>query len=116
MNRKRSKSRYTDVNCIFVLSTYPNEQTAIRETKKIVKSKLAACVSLAKVRSFYWWEGKIEDSNEYLAIFKSVKTNAKDLREAIAKSHPYKVPEIVELNLNHVSKSYLDWVVESVAT
>ena len=98
---------------LIIISTYPDEQTAIREAKKIVKSKLAACVSLAKVRSFYWWENKIENSKECIAIFKSVKANAKDLREAIAKSHPYKVPEIVELNMNHVSKSYLDWMIES---
>ena len=99
---------------IILLSTYPDEQTAIKVAKKIVKSKLAACVSLTKVRSFYWWEDRIEDSNECLAIFKSVKVNAKELREAITKSHPYKVPEIVELEMNHVSKSYLDWMVESV--
>jgi len=98
---------------LIIISTYPDEQTAIREAKKIVKSKLAACVSLAKVRSFYWWENKIEDSKECMAIFKSVKANAKDLREAITKSHPYKVPEIVELNMNNVSKSYLDWMIES---
>ena len=97
-----------------LLSTYPNEQTAIKIAKKIVKAKLAACVSLTKARSFYWWEGKIEDSNECLAIFKSVKGNTKRLREAIAKSHPYKVPEIVELKVSSVSKSYLDWMVESV--
>ena len=101
---------------LIIISTYPDEQTAIREAKKIVKSKLAACVSLAKVRSFYWWDDRIEDSNECMAIFKSVKGNAKNLREAIARSHPYKVPEIVELNMNRVSKSYLDWMVESVAT
>jgi uncharacterized protein involved in tolerance to divalent cations len=100
---------------LIIISTYPDEKTAVREAKKIVKSKLAACVSLAKVRSFYWWRNSIEDSNECMAIFKSVKANAKDLREAIAKSHPYKIPEIVELDMNRVSKSYLNWMVESVA-
>lgn len=102
-------------NAIILLSTYPDEQTAIKVAKKMVRSKLAACVSLTKVRSFYWWEKKIEDSNECMAIFKSVKGNARELREAIAKSHPYKVPEIVELKINSVSKSYLDWMVESIA-
>lgn len=100
---------------IILLSTYPDEQTAIKVAKKIVKSKLAACVSLARVRSFYWWEDRIEDSNECLAIFKSVKGNLKELREAIAKSHPYKVPEIVELKMDNVSKSYLEWMIASVA-
>ncbi len=99
---------------IILLSTYPNEQTALKVARRIVKSKLAACVSLAKIRSLYWWDDKIEDSKECLAIFKSVKGNSKELREAIAKSHPYKVPEIVELEMNHVSKSYLDWMISSV--
>jgi periplasmic divalent cation tolerance protein len=100
---------------IILLSTYPDEQTAIRAARKIVRSKLAACVSLTKVRSLYWWEEKIEDSNEYLAIFKSVKTLAKELRKAVAESHPYKVPEIVEIEMNRVSRGYLEWMVESVA-
>jgi periplasmic divalent cation tolerance protein len=102
-------------NGIILLSTYPDEQTAIKVAKKIVKSKLAACVSLTEIRSFYWWKGRIVDSHECLAIFKSVKGKTKELREAIARSHPYKVPEIVELKVNRVNKSYLDWMIESVA-
>lgn len=100
---------------IILLSTYPDEQTAIKAGKKILRSKIAACVSLTKVRSFYWWNGKIEDSNECMAIFKSVKGNSKELRDAITKSHPYKVPEIIEVELNSVSRSYLDWMVESLS-
>ncbi len=100
---------------IILLSTYPDEETAAKIARKIVRSKLAACVSLTKVRSFYWWEAKIEDTGECLAIFKSVKTLAKELRAAIAESHPYKVPEIVEIEMNRVSRGYLEWMVESVA-
>lgn len=99
---------------IIILSTYPDEKTAIKISKKIVQSKLAACVSLTRVRSFYWWQKKVEDSQECLAIYKSVKGTNKELKKAIAKSHPYKVPEIVELKMNSVSKGYLDWMIESV--
>jgi periplasmic divalent cation tolerance protein len=101
-------------NGIIVLSTYPDEQTAAKISRKIVESKLAACVNLTEIRSLYWWNDKIEDSKECLAIFKSTSSTSKMLREAIAKSHPYEVPEIVEIKMNSVSSSYLRWMVESV--
>lgn len=100
---------------IIVLSTYPDEQTATKIANEIVQLKLAACVNITKIRSFYWWKGKIEDSNEYLLIFKSIDTNAKALKEAITKSHPYEVPEIVEIDMKNVSNNYLKWMVESVS-
>jgi periplasmic divalent cation tolerance protein len=99
---------------IIVLSTYPDEQTAAKIAKNIVESKLAACVNLTSIRSFYWWKDKIEDSNECLAIFKSTSKTSKMLKEAIAKSHPYEVPEIVEVKMNSVSSAYLRWMTESV--
>jgi uncharacterized protein involved in tolerance to divalent cations len=99
---------------VILLSTYPDERTAVKAGKEIVRARLAACVTFTKVRSFYWWNGRIEDSNECIAMFKSVKERSKKLREAIVKSHPYKVPEIVELRMDSVSKSYLRWMVENV--
>lgn len=99
---------------IIVLSTYPDEQTAAKIAKNIVESKLAACVNLTSIRSFYWWKDKIEDSSECLAIFKSTSKTSKMLKDAIAKSHPYEVPEIVEVKMNSVSSSYLRWMAESV--
>ncbi|MEM3098236.1 MAG: divalent-cation tolerance protein CutA [Nitrososphaerales archaeon] len=102
-------------NGIIVLSTYPNKQTAAKIARRIVESKLAACVNLTEVRSFYWWKEKMEDSKECLAIFKSTSVTGKMLKEAISKSHPYEVPEIVEIKMNRVSNSYLRWMLESTS-
>ncbi len=101
---------------IIVFSTYPDERTASKIARKIVESKLAACANITEIRSLYWWKDKIEDSKEYLTIFKSTSRKAKILKEAIAKSHPYEIPEIVEIKMNSVSDSYLRWMVESVNT
>lgn len=101
-------------NGIIVFSTYPDKQTAAKIARKIVESKLAACVNLTEIRSLYWWKDKIEYSNECLAIFKSTRSKSKKLKEAISKSHPYEVPEIVEVKMNSVNSSYLRWMTESV--
>jgi periplasmic divalent cation tolerance protein len=35
------------------------------------------------------------------------------LKSNIKRAHPYEVPEIVEVRMNKVSKSYLSWLAES---
>ncbi len=99
---------------IIVLSTYPDQETASKIAKDILESKLAACVNLTSIRSIYWWNEKIEYSNECLALFKSIGKTAKNLKEAIEQSHPYEVPEVVEITMNGASNSYLQWMADSI--
>ncbi len=98
--------------CI-VISTYPNEESAINSVKKALEARAAACASITSVRSLYWWKGKIEDSNEFMVIFKTLKSESTALKELIRDEHPYTVPEIVEISMDDVSRSYLDWMIES---
>jgi periplasmic divalent cation tolerance protein len=78
-----------------------------------VESKLAACVNYVKINSVYTWKGKIEDAKEFLALFKTTMKSKQKLKEEIARSHPYQVPEIVELKMDDVSLPYLKWLEES---
>lgn len=101
------------MNGCIVISTYPTEESALLTSKKALESRLAACVSITNVRSLYWWEGKIEDSKEYLVIFKTLKSNSEDLKRLIKENHPYTIPEIVEIDMDNVNLSYLNWMIES---
>ncbi|GIU70804.1 MAG: divalent-cation tolerance protein CutA [Candidatus Nitrosocaldaceae archaeon] len=102
------------MNGSIVISTYPKEDDALNAAKKALEQRLAACVSITNVRSLYWWEGKIVDDNEYLAIFKTLKSEVDALKRLIKENHPYTVPEIVELSMDDVSKSYLNWMMDSI--
>ena len=102
------------MNGCIVISTYPKEQDAIDAARKALDARVAACVSISKVRSLYWWEGNIADDDEYLAIFKTLKDKADELKRLIKDNHPYTVPEIVEIGMDDVSKPYLEWMVESI--
>ncbi len=97
-----------------VISTYPNESNAIDSARRALENKTAVCVNITSVRSLYWWKEKIEDTNEYLAIFKTLDSKLEELKRVIKENHPYTVPEIVELEMDNVSKSYLDWMIESI--
>ena len=55
----------------------------------------------------------MEDQKEFIALFKTTPKSAKRLKAEIARLHPYKVPEIVELKLEDVARQYLSWLIES---
>ena len=93
-----------------ILSTYPDHESAKNFARQVVESRLAACVNLVKIESLYTWKGKLEDAEEYLAIFKTSLEAVDKLKEAIRNQHPYEVPEIIEIEPRNISKSYLDWL------
>ena len=98
---------------IVIVSTYPDKKSISRVAHIVVERKLAACVNYTKINSVYTWKGKIEDTKEFLALFKTTIKSKQKLKEEIARSHPYKVPEIVEIRMDDVSVSYLKWLEES---
>ena len=98
---------------IVIVSTYPDKKSISRVAHIVVERKLAACVNYTKINSVYTWKGKIEDTKEFLALFKTTMKSKQKLKEEIARSHPYQVPEIVELRMDDVSLPYLKWLEES---
>lgn len=98
---------------IVIISTYPDKKSISKVANIVVKGKLAACVNYTKINSVYNWKGKIEDTTEFLALFKTTEKAKQKLKKEIAISHPYEVPEIVELQMDDINPSYLKWLTES---
>lgn len=99
-----------------VISTFANEKS-VRDIahEMIMNAKLCACVSYTKVRSLYWWENKLNDEEEFIALFKTTKKKARELRNRLEKQHPYDVPEILEIDIDKASRPYLDWLIGSTS-
>jgi len=98
---------------IIIVSTYPDKKSITKISKEFVNDKIVACVNITKISSIYSWQGKIEDTSEYLAIFKTTSKNKKILKEKIKSSHPYDVPEIAEITVNSINQPYLKWLIDS---
>ena len=79
-----------------------------------MKSQIVACVNISKISSIYYWKGKVENSSEYLAIFKTITKNKTLLKKKIKESHPYDIPEIAEIDITSIDKSYLKWMIQSI--
>ena len=98
---------------VLIISTYPNKKSILKIANNLVKTKIIACVNISKIDSIYLWNNKIQNSSEYIAIFKTITKNKIKLKKKIAETHPYDVPEIAEIDVTSINKSYLNWLIES---
>lgn len=100
---------------IVVLTTSPNTKEAENLARKILETKLAACVQvLPQMKSFYFWEGKVQNDSEHLLLIKTLDEKFVELKEFIQINHSYDVPEIVALDAKDVSESYLNWMTDFI--
>lgn len=98
---------------VIIISTYPDKKTATKTANELVKKRIAACVNISKISSIYSWKGKIENTSEFLAFFKTTQKNKDTLKKAIKKIHPYDIPEIAEIDVSSINQPYLKWLIES---
>ena len=98
---------------VLIISTYPNKKSILKIANVLVKNQTIACVNISKIDSVYSWNGKIQNLPEYIAIFKTTSKNKTKLKKIIAETHPYDVPEIAQIDVASINKSYLNWLIES---
>ena len=97
-----------------VLCTCGSRKEAEKIARDAVERRLAACVSIMPVRSYYQWKGKIRADHEYLLMAKTRSEVFDKLKRAILALHTYELPEILSLRVLGGYKRYLDWVEEEV--
>jgi periplasmic divalent cation tolerance protein len=100
-----------------VFSSCPDIEVAERLAHMLVESKLAACVNiLPGVTSIYRWNETLEKSSECLLLIKTTRTAYQPLEAALREKHPYELPEIVMVPMDHGLPSYLRWITKCVAS
>ena len=98
---------------IILLSTFSTIDEANKISKLAIESKIAACANIFPINSIYSWNENIENTNEYLVIYKTTDKKIKQLRKFLEENHSYEVPEIIDFELNHTNSKYLDWKIQS---
>jgi periplasmic divalent cation tolerance protein len=78
--------------------------------RQLVDRRLAACVNVMPVQSFYRWEGEFCNDAEVLLLVKTRREMADMVVTAIREIHPYELPEIIVLPVIAGHAPYLDWV------
>ena len=99
---------------IIILITAKDKKEAQKIVRGLLEAKLIACANIIEgVQSLFWWQGKIDSSNEALLILKTKKTLFKQVSSKVKYLHSYQTPEIIALPLVAGSKDYLDWITSS---
>ena len=81
----------------------------------LLTKKYSPCINIvSNNESIYVWNNDIETTNEYILFIKSVKSKFKNIEKLILAMHPYEIPEILAIDINHINMKYLKWVLDYI--
>lgn len=104
-------ARSDDPRVLLVLTNLPDHDSATALAAALVEARLVACANvLAPCTSVYRWQGVIETASEVPVLMKTTRARYPELEAAIRARHPYELPEIVAVPVEHGLPAYLDWV------
>jgi periplasmic divalent cation tolerance protein len=108
----------SEPKAIVVLCTAPADgDHAQRLARGLVEARLAACVNvIANLRSFYRWDGAIQDDAEVQLVIKSRAGRFDAIAAYLQEHHPYDVPEVLALPVVDGAASYLTWLAEQTTS
>ncbi len=100
---------------IQVSTTTETKQAAQEIAAALVEQRLAACVQVSgPVESVYRWQGKVQQSQEWLCTAKTRASLLPQVEAAIRELHKYECPEIVAVPIADGSAAYLAWLGEQL--
>jgi periplasmic divalent cation tolerance protein len=97
-----------------VLVTTASQAEGEAIAKALLTEKLAACVNIIPIHSFYTWQGKLASDREWQLIIKTNLALFSQLSTKIRELHSYEVPELIALPILAGAESYLSWIDENV--
>lgn len=106
---------YGVVRFVQTATTTPGRAVARRIARKLVDSRLAACVQIVgPIESIYRWQGRVETAREWLCLIKTTRARYREVAATVEALHPYDTPEIVALPIAAGSRRYLEWLAAAV--
>lgn len=96
-----------------MLTTAGSQEEANRLAELLVTQRLAACVQITPIHSWYTWQGKVTHEPEYLLLIKTTAVRYPDVQAALLANHSYETPEIVQLPITRGLDRYLGWIDEN---
>ncbi|MEI6294085.1 MAG: divalent-cation tolerance protein CutA [Methanomicrobiales archaeon] len=103
----------TDVPVIILSTASPDNAKII--AKSLVGARIAACVNMMAISSYYHWKGEFCDDNEILLIIKTMDSKKNVVMDAIRRLHSYELPEMIVIPVTGGFPPYLAWLKEEIA-
>lgn len=93
-----------------VLSTTNDEESQQDIINALLNQKLAACIQVMPITSYYQWHGEVNHDHESLLIIKILHRHYAEVEKTILEHHNYQVPQIVMLPIETGYHEYLQWI------
>ncbi|AIH03924.1 MULTISPECIES: divalent-cation tolerance protein CutA [Thermodesulfobacterium] len=98
---------------VFVYITFPNSEEAQKVGRILLEKRLCGCVNLfTNINSMYWWEGKIEVSQEAVLIVKTRESLYPEVEKEVLKNHSYSCPCIAKIEVSEVTPCFYRWLLQ----
>lgn len=98
-----------------VLTTTDSLEQARAIARALAEKRLAACVQISTIESFYTWEGTVQNEQEFRILAKTTAERYTDVETAIRELHSYDLPAIYAFEACRVFAPYAEWVAENSA-
>jgi periplasmic divalent cation tolerance protein len=95
---------------VVLTTTTASVGDAERIARALVRERLAACVQLSEVKSFYVWQGEAKSEPEALLTIKTRGALQEQVCARILALHPYDTPEVIATPIAFGSEAYLAWL------
>lgn len=93
-----------------IITTCSDKNEAERLALQLVERKLAACVQISGIKSYYTWENKTCVEPELRLIIKTGTDRYAEVEKFILVNHSYDVPQIIQIPFEKGYSPYLDWI------
>ncbi|MDY0028370.1 MAG: divalent-cation tolerance protein CutA [Pseudobdellovibrionaceae bacterium] len=98
-----------------VYVTCPSKEEAEKILLTLLEKKLVACGNiLPGVTSYFYWEGNVDKSEEFMLLLKSRSRLFSQIEACICDLHSYKTPCILQWKLDEVHSPFASWITENV--
>ncbi|MEN6330070.1 MAG: divalent-cation tolerance protein CutA [Methanobacteriaceae archaeon] len=95
--------------------TTSGEEESKEIARALLEERIVACANIIpSVKSFYWWEGEIEEDTESILILKTRRDRLETIIRRVKDIHSYDLPCILEISIQNGSEDYLKWLEDSL--
>lgn len=100
-------------HCI-IMTTVADDATEKAIIDALLSERLAACIQVLPMQSWYRWKGEVCSEAERLLVIKTRNSLYSEVESTIVANHTYETPEVLRVAVEDGLPAYLNWIDEEV--
>ena len=97
---------------VMIGTTTGNASEAELIASACVEAGLCACAHIDEIKSFFRWDGEVQNETEFRVFLKTVEGRYAEIEALVRRMHSYDEPAVFCIPITHGSATYLDWMVK----